>query len=72
MARKDALLRFTNGWSPSATRFVGSSQTISRPPKFPTTGDEADAANDGAQIELNTQLAALESRELVQVDGPSS
>jgi DnaK suppressor protein len=31
-------------------------------------GDEADAANDGAQVELNTQLAALESRELVQVE----
>ncbi|MDB5341325.1 MAG: DnaK suppressor protein [Planctomycetaceae bacterium] len=31
-------------------------------------GDECDAALDGAQTEINSQLAALESRELTQID----
>lgn len=32
------------------------------------TGDVGDVANDGAQTELNSQLAALETRELHQVE----
>lgn len=31
-------------------------------------GDEGDAAMDGAQTEINSQLAALESRELAQIE----
>jgi DnaK suppressor protein len=31
-------------------------------------GDECDAALDGAQTEINSQLAALESRELTQIE----
>lgn len=31
-------------------------------------GDEGDAALDGAQTEINSQLAALESRELSQIE----
>jgi DnaK suppressor protein len=31
-------------------------------------GDECDAALDGAQTEINSQLAALESRELAQIE----
>jgi len=31
-------------------------------------GDEGDAALDGAQTEINSQLAALESRELTQIE----
>jgi len=31
-------------------------------------GDEGDAAMDGAQSEINSQLAALESRELSQIE----
>jgi DnaK suppressor protein len=68
MARKDALLRLHE-------RLVAKRDTLRRKladdlsiPQVSTTGDEADAANDGAQNELNTQLAALESRELVQVE----
>lgn len=68
MARKDALLRLHE-------RLVAKRDTLRRKlsedltiAHNPTTGDEADAANDGAQNELNTQLAALESRELAQVE----
>lgn len=31
-------------------------------------GDEGDAAMDGAQTEINSQIAALESRELTQIE----
>lgn len=68
MTRKDALLRLHE-------RLVAKRDSLRRKltedfsvPQVNTTGDEADAANDGAQNELNTQLAALESRELVQVE----
>src|ERR1700685_2423299 len=68
MARKDALL-------PLHERLVAKRDALRRKladdltiTAVSTTGDEADAANDGAQNELNTQLAALESRELAQVE----
>jgi DnaK suppressor protein len=68
MARKDALLRLHE-------RLVAKRDSLRKKladdlsfTQVTTTGDEADAANDGAQNELNTQLAALESRELIQID----
>src|SRR5579862_3444113 len=68
MARKDALLRLHE-------RLVAKRDSLRKKladdlthTQVSTAGDEADAANDGAQVELNTQLAALESRELAQVD----
>jgi len=68
MARKDALLRLHErlvAKRDSLRKKLADDLTIN---EISTTGDEADAANDGAQNELNTQLAALESRELVQVE----
>jgi DnaK suppressor protein len=68
MARKDALLRLHErlvAKRDALRRKLANDLTIN---EVTTTGDEADAANDGAQNELNTQLAALESRELVQVE----
>jgi len=68
MARKDALLRLHErlvAKRDSLRKKIASDLTM---PEVSTTGDEADAANDGAQNELNTQLAALESRELAQVE----
>jgi DnaK suppressor protein len=68
MARKDALLRLHErlvAKRDALRRKLADDLTIN---EVTTTGDEADAANDGAQNELNTQLAALESRELVQVE----
>jgi DnaK suppressor protein len=69
MARKDALLRLHE-------RLVAKRDSLRKKlsddfttiTAVSTTGDEADAANDGAQNELNSQLAALESRELAQVE----
>jgi DnaK suppressor protein len=68
MARKDALLRLHE-------RLVAKRDSLRKKldddmthTQVSNAGDEADAANDGAQVELNTQLAALESRELVQVE----
>src|SRR5579863_9107018 len=69
MARKDALLRLHErlvAKRDSLRRKLDDDLTVVQ--VSVTTGDEADAANDGAQNELNTQLAALESRELVQVE----
>jgi DnaK suppressor protein len=69
MARKDALLRLHErlvAKRDSLRKKLADDLSISQVSN--TTGDEADAANDGAQNELNTQLAALESRELIQVD----
>jgi DnaK suppressor protein len=68
MARKDALLRLHERLvvkRDSLRRKLSDDLSLN---PVSTTGDEADAANDGAQNELNTQLAALESRELVQIE----
>ena len=68
MARKDALLRLHErlvAKRDSLRRKLADDMTMT---EVSTTGDEADAANDGAQNELYTQLAALESRELLQVE----
>jgi DnaK suppressor protein len=68
MARKDALLRLHErlvAKRDALRKKLSDDLTITG---VSTTGDEADAANDGAQNELNTQLVALESRELTQVE----
>ncbi len=68
MTRKDALLRLHERLVAKRDSLRKKlSEDLSIVP-VSTTGDEADAANDGAQNELNTQLAALESRELLQVE----
>jgi len=70
MARKDALLRLHE-------RLIAKRETLRQklaedldiaPAPENGTGDVGDAANDGAQCELNSQLAALESRELTQIE----
>ena len=70
MSRKDALLRLRE-------RLIAKRDSLRRKltddlshslPSQGSGGDVGDAANDGAQNELNSQLAALESRELVQVE----
>jgi DnaK suppressor protein len=70
MARKDALLRLherliskRDALRAKVTGDLDLSLQVSS-----GTGDVGDAANDGAQNELNSQLAALESRELNQVE----
>jgi len=70
MARKDALLRLHE-------RLLAKRDTLRRKliddfdfddRSFDAGGDVGDAANSGAQSELNTQLKALESRELAQIE----
>lgn len=70
MARKDALLRLHQRLMDKRAdlrKKLGSvdPQWESTPPQG---GDVGDAANHGASRELNTQLAALENRELRQVE----
>jgi DnaK suppressor protein len=69
MARKDALLRLHErliAQRSALRRKLADELNIALPSE--TTGDLGDAANDGAQKELNSQLAALESRELRQIE----
>ena len=69
MARKDALLRLHE-------RLIAQRNTLRRKLSDEmgqeygsrAGGDIGDAANDGASNELNSQLAALESRELAQIE----
>ena len=70
MARKDALLRLHE-------RLISKRDTLRKKltgdaqfdvQNYNTGGDVGDAANSGSQNELNTQLKALESRELVQIE----
>lgn len=70
MARKDALLRLHQ-------RLVAKRDTLRRKmaeemnlpvSAFSRGGDLGDAATDGETQELNSQLAALESRELNQIE----
>lgn len=69
MTRKDALLRLRE-------RLIAKRESLRRKLSddlsqgLPSSGggDVGDAANDGAQNELNSQLAALESRELNQIE----
>lgn len=68
MSRKDALLRLHE-------RLIAKRKTLRRKlsdeislESGESMGDVGDAANDGTKNDLNSQLAALESRELWQVE----
>src|SRR3990172_1856781 len=70
MSRKDALLRLHERLT--AKRDALREKLIDDRDLAAATnggaGDVGDVASDGAQSELNTQLAALESRELYQIE----
>lgn len=70
MARKDALLRLHERLLAKRdtlrSKLSDDSQFDNR--SYDSGGDVGDAANNGAQNELNTQLKALESRELGQIE----
>ena len=69
MARKDALLRLHERLLAQRAALrskLADELNLSLPSDV--TGDVGDAANDGAQSELNSQLAALESRDLRQIE----
>lgn len=70
MARKDALLRLherlTAKRDALRKKLTESDQFAER--SSGSGGDVGDAANNGAQDELNSQLKALESRELGQIE----
>ena len=69
MARKDALLRLHQSLlakRESLRRKLTGDLIESQSTDY--GGDTADAALDGTQNELNSQLAALESRELYQIE----
>jgi len=70
MARKDALLRLHERLTAKRDSLRKKMlEELNLPHSAPASGgDVGDAANDGAQNELNSQLAALESRELNQVE----
>ena len=70
MARKDALLRLHERMIAirDSLRKKMSEDMNSPIGSGPSGGDVGDAANDGEQTELNSQLAALESRELAQIE----
>ena len=73
MARKDALLRLHERLvakrdalrTKLAEEFNVSVKSLAR---ISRGGDVGDAANDGASDEINSQIAALESRELGQIE----
>ena len=69
MARKDALLRLHQrlvAQRDALRRKLGEESNTSF--SFDRGGDLGDAAMDGETRELNSQLAALESRELIQIE----
>ena len=71
MARKDALLRLHERLivKRAALRIkLADELNLSHHSSHCGSGDIGDAANDGAQNELDSQLASLESRELAQVE----
>ncbi|HUG92733.1 MAG TPA: TraR/DksA C4-type zinc finger protein [Planctomycetaceae bacterium] len=70
MARKDALLRLHERLitQRNALRRKLADERHSEYSSQASGGDIGDAANDGASNELNSQLAALESRELFQIE----
>lgn len=70
MARKDALLRLHERLIHKRDvlrRKLGEEMSLSVR-AHSGTGDIGDAANDGAQRELDSQLVSLESRELAQIE----
>ena len=70
MARQDALLRIHQQLiaQRDALRKTVADDLHGAEVRDEGVGDEGDAALDGAQTEINSQLAALESRELVQIE----
>jgi len=70
MARKDALLRLHERLTTIRDSLRKKlSNDIDAPLGASSSGgDVGDAANDGEQSELNSQLVALESRELAQIE----
>lgn len=72
MARKDALLRLHERLVAKRDslrdKFIGEGLNLSNSQARKGTGDVGDAAYEGSQTELNSQLAALESRELAQIE----
>jgi DnaK suppressor protein len=70
MARKDALLRLHSRLTEKrdALRKKIAAEFDLTLEQGARGGDVVDAASDGEQIELNSQLAAMESRELRQVE----
>jgi len=70
MARKDALLRLHDRLirKRDALRQKLEEDTSLSVQAHSGTGDIGDAANDGAQRELDSQLVSLESRELAQIE----
>ena len=72
MARKDALLRLHERLVAKRDslrkKFTGEGLNLSPSQARKGTGDTGDAAYAGSQTELNSQLAALESRELAQIE----
>lgn len=70
MSRKDALLRLHERLiaKRNALRSKLNDDRDVAVPISSGTGDVGDVANDGAQTELNSQLAALETRELHQIE----
>jgi DnaK suppressor protein len=71
MARKDALLRLHSrllSQRDALRKKLAAEMKISLPPSWDGSRDVGDVANEGAEAELDSQLAALESRELAQIE----
>ena len=71
MARKDALLRLHErlvAKRDSLRKKFSNELNLSHTPAWAGTGDVGDAAHGGSESEINSQLAALESRELAQIE----
>jgi len=71
MARKDSLLRLHErllAKRDALRKKLAEEHDIKLPKDTGGGRDVADAASEGAEAELDTQLAALESRELAQIE----
>jgi len=71
MARKDALLRLHErliSKRDALRKKLAEEMNVSLPASWTGSGDVGDAASEGAEAELDSQLAALESRELAQIE----
>jgi RNA polymerase-binding transcription factor len=71
MARKDALLRLHQrllSQRDALRKKLAAELKVSLPPSWDGARDVGDVANEGAEAELDSQLAALESRELGQIE----
>lgn len=71
MARKDSLLRLHErllAKRNALRKKLAEEHDLSFPKGWTGGRDVADAANEGTEAELDSQLAALESRELAQIE----